>query len=232
MPSLYKISALSLSIRIVSKFCLSSHFRGVELTSQLHPAPRLGLRGAIPPLPHIYSWNGAYLSIGKIRLHGVINRVVMDRIPFFRWAMLPTFSGFYNPEDQEIIEAIHFPPFSPPPPPAAAGLVQSVQRLGYEVDNRVSILGRGNDGIFSLRRRVQIGSGANPAPIQWIFLPGSKAAGRESDHSPPSRAKVKNAWSFTSTPHTCSWHSAYSSTGTTLPLPLPSPSSSHTLNIS
>jgi len=31
-------------------------------------------------------------------------------------------------------------------------------------------------------------------------LPGSKAAGRESDHSPPSRAKVKNAWSYTSTP--------------------------------
>jgi hypothetical protein len=31
-------------------------------------------------------------------------------------------------------------------------------------------------------------------------FPGGKAAGRETDHSPPSSAEVKNAWSHTSTP--------------------------------
>jgi hypothetical protein len=31
-------------------------------------------------------------------------------------------------------------------------------------------------------------------------LPGVKQPVREVDHSPPSSAKVKNAWSYTSTP--------------------------------
>jgi hypothetical protein len=31
-------------------------------------------------------------------------------------------------------------------------------------------------------------------------FPGARAAERESDHSPPSSAEVKNAWSFISTP--------------------------------
>jgi hypothetical protein len=31
--------------------------------------------------------------------------------------------------------------------------------------------------------------------IQWVERPG-----READHSPPSSAKVKNAWSYTFTP--------------------------------
>jgi hypothetical protein len=40
-------------------------------------------------------------------------------------------------------------------------------------------------------------------PIQWV--PGALSLGvkrldREADHSPPSSAKVKNAWSYTSTP--------------------------------
>jgi len=30
--------------------------------------------------------------------------------------------------------------------------------------------------------------------------PGAKRPGREVDHSPPSSAEVKNAWSYTSTP--------------------------------
>jgi hypothetical protein len=40
-------------------------------------------------------------------------------------------------------------------------------------------------------------------PIQWVTgVPslGVKRPGREADHSPPSSAKVKNAWSYTSTP--------------------------------
>jgi hypothetical protein len=36
-------------------------------------------------------------------------------------------------------------------------------------------------------------------------FPGDKAVGREADYSSPSRAEVKNAWSFTSIPNTPSW---------------------------
>jgi hypothetical protein len=32
--------------------------------------------------------------------------------------------------------------------------------------------------------------------------------GREADHSPPTRAKVKKLWIYTSTPHTSTWRSA------------------------
>jgi hypothetical protein len=38
--------------------------------------------------------------------------------------------------------------------------------------------------------------------IQWILgalSPGIKWLEREADHSPPSNAEVKNAWSYTST---------------------------------
>jgi len=34
------------------------------------------------------------------------------------------------------------------------------------------------------------------------FTPGAKRQGREADHSPPPNSKVKNAWSYTSTPPT------------------------------
>jgi hypothetical protein len=45
--------------------------------------------------------------------------------------------------------------------------------------------------------------GPTQPPIQWV--PGVlslrvKRPGREADHSPPSSAEVKNAWSYTSTP--------------------------------
>jgi hypothetical protein len=39
-------------------------------------------------------------------------------------------------------------------------------------------------------------------PIQWLpraLSLGVKRSGRESDHSPPSTAEVKNAWGYTST---------------------------------
>jgi hypothetical protein len=42
--------------------------------------------------------------------------------------------------------------------------------------------------------------------IKWItgaLSPGVKRPDRESNHSPPSRAEVKNAWSYTSTPPMC-----------------------------
>jgi hypothetical protein len=40
-------------------------------------------------------------------------------------------------------------------------------------------------------------------PIQWVpgvLSLGVKRPGSEADHSPPSSAEVKNAWSHTSTP--------------------------------
>jgi len=33
--------------------------RGVKLTTHLHVMPRLGMRGAMPPLPNTSSWRGA-----------------------------------------------------------------------------------------------------------------------------------------------------------------------------
>jgi hypothetical protein len=45
--------------------------------------------------------------------------------------------------------------------------------------------------------------GPTQPPIQWvpgIIPPYIKRPGREADHSPPSSAKIKNAWSYTSTP--------------------------------
>jgi hypothetical protein len=40
-------------------------------------------------------------------------------------------------------------------------------------------------------------------PIQWVtgaLSVGVELQGREADHSPPSSAEIKNAWSYTSTP--------------------------------
>jgi hypothetical protein len=58
-------------------------------------------------------------------------------------------------------------------------------------------------GFFSICHRVQFGSGAHPASFQWVpgaLTPRVEREGREADHSPPSSADVKNAWSYTSTP--------------------------------
>jgi hypothetical protein len=58
-------------------------------------------------------------------------------------------------------------------------------------------------GNFSLHHRVQNGSGAHPASYSVPtggFSLVIKGPGREADHSPPSSAEVKNAWSYTSTP--------------------------------
>jgi hypothetical protein len=58
-------------------------------------------------------------------------------------------------------------------------------------------------GNFSLRHRVQTGSGADsasyPVGTKGSF-PGVKRPGRAADHSHPSSAEVKNAWSYNSTP--------------------------------
>jgi hypothetical protein len=48
--------------------------------------------------------------------------------------------------------------------------------------------------------------GPTQPPIQWVpgaLTLGVKRLGREADHSPPSSAKDKNVWSYTSTPSIC-----------------------------
>jgi hypothetical protein len=52
---------------------------------------------------------------------------------------------------------------------------------------------------FSLHHCVQTGSGAHPMGIGAVSL-GVKRPGREAYHSSPPSAKIKNAWSYTSTP--------------------------------
>jgi hypothetical protein len=77
-----------------------------------------------------------------------------------------------------------------------------VWRLGYGLDDLVSISIRASDG-FSLRHRVQTGSGTHPTSYPMgieRFSPRVKWPGSEVVHSPPSIAEVKNAWNYTSTP--------------------------------
>jgi hypothetical protein len=71
------------------------------------------------------------------------------------------------------------------------------------LDDRGTIPNSGNVGIFTLRRRVQTGSGAHPfsSPVdKGAPSRGVKRPGREADHSRLSSTKVKNAWNCTSTP--------------------------------
>jgi hypothetical protein len=51
------------------------------------------------------------------------------------------------------------------------------------------------------RYRVQTELGVHK--ISYSMGTGSSLLGSEADHSPPSRAKVKNVWSYTSTPPIC-----------------------------
>jgi hypothetical protein len=54
-------------------------------------------------------------------------------------------------------------------------------------------------------RRIRVQNGSGWHPIEWV--PGAlslrvKWPGRETDHSRPSSAEVKNAWSYTPLPST------------------------------
>jgi hypothetical protein len=80
---------------------------------------------------------------------------------------------------------------------------QSVWRLGYGLDNRGSISGRGNDGIFLFTTPSRPALGPTQPPNQWVpraLTPRVKRLLREADHSPPSTAEVKNVWGYTPTP--------------------------------
>jgi hypothetical protein len=58
-------------------------------------------------------------------------------------------------------------------------------------------------GIFLFTTASRTALGTTKPPIQWVpgaLSLGVKRPGREADHSPPSSAEVKNAWSCISTP--------------------------------
>jgi hypothetical protein len=59
------------------------HSRDVNLTTHLHLATELGIRGAMPPLPHTSSWRGTELSTGQLylRLYKPLHVCVDDTVP-------------------------------------------------------------------------------------------------------------------------------------------------------
>jgi hypothetical protein len=76
----------------------------------------------------------------------------------------------------------------------------------HPFDRRLGVLGfdsrRGLE-IFLFTTASRTALGPTEPPIQWVSGALSlrvKRPGREADHSPPSSAEVKNAWSYTSTP--------------------------------
>jgi len=70
----------------------------------------------------------------------------------------------------------------------------SVCRLGYVLDDRGSILGRGSDGKLPLRHCLQTESYPLPQPpvrlLPRALTSGVKRPGRETDHSSPSSAST------------------------------------------
>jgi hypothetical protein len=77
--------------------------------------------------------------------------------------------------------------------------------MGYGLDGSGSIPGRGNIFLFSIASRPALGP--TQPPIQWVpraLFPGVKRSVCEADHSPPSRAEVKNDGTISPLPHTSS----------------------------
>jgi hypothetical protein len=72
--------------------------------------------------------------------------------------------------------------------------------MGYKMDDRGSIPGRGKIFIFSIASGPALGS--TKPPIQWVsgtISPGVKRPEREADHSRPSSAQ--EWWSYNSFLH-------------------------------
>jgi hypothetical protein len=98
------------------------------------------------------------------------------------------------------LSKFHPPPTLRPNKLTGAGIAQLMERLGYGLDDRGSILHKGTIFfLFATASKPALGttqsSMGNGDP-----LPSLKQSGRETDHSPPSSAEVKNTWSYTSTP--------------------------------
>jgi hypothetical protein len=78
--------------------------------------------------------------------------------------------------------------------------------LGLGMDHRLSTPGRGGERIFSLRHRVQSGSGSHPTCYTVgarILSKGIMRPENETDHSRPSSADDKIVWRCTSNPPIC-----------------------------
>jgi hypothetical protein len=74
--------------------------------------------------------------------------------------------------------------------------------LDYGLDDRGFESWQGL-GIFLFTTTSRTALGPTQPPIKWVLESlslGVKRSGREADHSPPSSADVKNAWSYTSVP--------------------------------
>jgi hypothetical protein len=84
------------------------------------------------------------------------------------------------------------------------GLLSQQIELVYRLDERGSIPGKINDGFFSLfviASRPALRFTQPPMRrVPEAHFPGVKRTGREAYHSRLSRAEVKNALSYTSTP--------------------------------
>jgi hypothetical protein len=85
-----------------------------------------------------------------------------------------------------------------------AVIAQSVQRWATGWTIRVLVFdSRWGLRIFLLTTKSRTALGPTQPPIQWVLGAlslGVKWPGREADHSPPSSAEAKNAWSYTSNP--------------------------------
>jgi hypothetical protein len=71
------------------------------------------------------------------------------------------------------------------------------------------------NGAFLFATASKTALGPTQSPIQWVhgaLTLGVKWPVRHADQSPPSTAKVTNAWSYSSTPHMSSWPYAWLST--------------------
>jgi hypothetical protein len=71
------------------------------------------------------------------------------------------------------------------------------------MDDWISIPGGGGQGTFLFATTFRPALGRTQPPNQWVLGAlslGVKRPGREADRSPPSSAKVKNAWSYKSIP--------------------------------
>jgi len=93
-----------------------------------------------------------------------------------------------------------------------AAVAQSAERLGYRVDDRGSKFPAGETmELFLCATTSRPALGPTQPPTQWVtgtLTPGSKRPWHEVDHSPPSSAEVKNAWSYISSPNMSSWRGA------------------------
>jgi hypothetical protein len=82
-----------------------------------------------------------------------------------------------------------------------------IPEFDYGLNDRYSIPGRGNNKIlFTFATTSKQVLGPIQAPIQWVSGFLAQGLEHEADHSPPSSAEVKKAWSCTSS--TSSWRGA------------------------